>query len=71
MESPPLNAVGVVHEPVEDAVANIGSPILSCHLETGSCEGRIVERTASDPQNSESSAERRLLFASAPSSNAM
>src|SRR6266478_4253591 len=30
--------------------ASVGSPICSCHRETGSCEVRIVERTWSHPR---------------------
>src|SRR4051812_19887161 len=40
---PHLNAMGVVHEPVEDAIGQRGISYLFCQRETGSCEVRIVE----------------------------
>jgi len=39
-----LDAVRVVHQAVEDAVGQRGSPICSCQRDTGSCEVRIIER---------------------------
>ena len=39
-----LDAMSVVHEPVEDTVSDGGVPICSCHWTTGTCEVRIVDR---------------------------